>query len=321
MITHRGLVIHHYELDDHWLDKCADLGINVLGLHPPGGAKAYETLQEMLDMHDRPEFQRLLRRAADMCIVIEYEMHALTWLIPRSLFADHPDWFRMDETGTRNPDFNICPNCAEAMQYLADRSEQLARRLPTASHRYYFWPDDVGSARCSCPKCAHLSPSDQQLMLMHAILEGVRRADPKGTVPYLAYHDSLAAPSFITPKPGVFLEYAPFHRLPDRAMNDPDCEQNAAEAAHLPGLLSLFGNKDAQVLDYWLDNSMYSGWKYPPQRFTAHDEVILKDIPFYSSLGFESITSFACYLGRDYIDLYGEPNLSAYGNALSMAQP
>ena len=36
-------------------------------------------------------------------------------------------------------------------------------------------------------------------------------------------------------------------------------------------------------------------------------DVIKKDAEFYKSYGFEGLSSFACYLGKEYIDLFGKP--------------
>ena len=44
-----------------------------------------------------------------------------------------------------------------------------------------------------------------------------------------------------------------------------------------------------------------------------------KDVAFYRSLGFSSITAFGCFLGKDYTDLYGAADLSAYGKILTGA--
>lgn len=33
---------------------------------------------------------------------------------------------------------------------------------------------------------------------------------------------------------------------------------------------------------------------------------------FYREKGMQYISSFACYFGKDYTDLYGEPDLSAF---------
>ena len=69
-------------------------------------------------------------------------------------------------------------------------------------------------------------------------------------------------------------------------------------------------------MEYWIDNSRFSNWTKPPKHMTLNEEVMRKDVAFYRELGFESLTSFACYLGEDYYTLYGEPPVQRYGEIL-----
>lgn len=316
MFSRRGVVIHPFELSQAWLDTARQLDLNVLALHPPGGPRAEEHLQAMLDQLRESETQALLAQARRQGMQVEYEMHALSYLMPRTLFASHPEWFRMDAQGERVADFNLCASSQEALGYLADQAEALARLLPAESHRYYFWLDDVTAARCHCPQCRELSASEQQLLCVNAMLAGIRRTDPQGMLAYIAYLDAMEPPRRVKPASGVFLEYAPIKRRLDRPLTDSDCAENAREFAPLPELLACFGATHAQALDYWLDNSLLSGWQYPPKPFRLNGEVVRADTEAYHALGIDSVTCFACYLGPDYVALHGTPDLRAYGNAL-----
>lgn len=40
------------------------------------------------------------------------------------------------------------------------------------------------------------------------------------------------------------------------------------------------------------------------------------DVQAYREMGFESITSFGCFLGADYRELWGEPPVKRYGEIL-----
>lgn len=317
MIERRGLVIHPHELDERWLDEFAVLGLNVLGLHPVGGRESDAYVQRMLQQ--REKMGSLLDKARAMGLTIEYEMHALSFMMPRSLFAEHPTWFRMNREGARIADFNICAGSEEGLAWLGDRAAELALQLPAENHLYYFWLDDVASYSCHCEHCRHLSPSDQQLMIVNAMQRGIRKVDPQACVAYLAYVDTLRVPTRVKPDAGVFLEYAPFRRKLNRPIDDATCPENVSERTGLEDLLAFFGPENAKVLDYWTDNSLLSGWVYPPKPFTLHADVMRQDVAFYRSLGFHSITAFGCYLGKDYIDLHGKPDLSAYGKILQNA--
>ena len=87
MVERRGILVHPEELDEIWLDDIQKAEINVLGLHPVGGTHADQTLREAIEWHNTPAFQALLEKARDMGIQVEYEAHALRYLMPKELFS------------------------------------------------------------------------------------------------------------------------------------------------------------------------------------------------------------------------------------------
>ncbi len=312
MALPRGLLVHPEELDELWIKRLEKSDIRILGLHPVGGKKAHESLQSLYEDVRTGKYDARFQRLRDMGIEIEYEMHAMSWLMPRELFAEHPDWFRMNEEGERMADFNLCPSNPDALDYVSARSAELSRVLTPTTHRYHLWIDDVRDSFCHCPVCRALTPSDQALAVYNAMVKGIRTMDPLATQCYLAYQKTRPAPTSVQPAEGIFLEYAPFDRDFDRAMNDPSSEKNVTEGEPLPALLSFFGTKGAKVLEYWLDNSLFSKWTKPPKPFTLNGEVLRQDLAYYESLGFTDATVFACYLGKDYEELHGAPDIEDY---------
>lgn len=316
MIRNRGILVHPEEFDAAWLDRAEEAGLTRLGLHPVGGQSASESLERAIASHGLPEAQKLRAEAARRGIEIEYEAHTAAWLLPRSLFSAAPEWFRMDETGERRADCNLCPSNSEALSYIAERTATLSRLLYTGSSRHFYWLDDVSGRVCHCPACKKLTPGDQQLRVVNAMLMGLKRENPTATVAYLAYCDTLVPPKRVQPLDGVFLEYAPFHRDSHRPLCDADSAENAKETKTLCELLACFGKKGSQALEYWMDNSRFSNWTKPPKYMKLDEEVMKRDVAFYDALGFETVTSFGCYLGNDYQALYGEPPVHRYGQIL-----
>ncbi len=316
MLERRGILVHPEELDDQWLDSIEKADINVLGLHPVGGYRAAQTLADAVELHKTPEFQRLLKRAKEMGLTIEYEAHALRYLMPKELLSEHPDWFRMNENGERVADFNYCPSNEEANEYLSQRTAELCEALDTGSDRYFWWADDVEVSGCHCEKCKGLSVSDQLMKITNALNRGVRKYKKEGTTAFLAYHDALTPPTQVMPDEGVFLEYAPIGRDSHRPMNDAACVENAEQGRALRELIEFFGKDRSQVLEYWMDNSRFSNWTKPPKAMPLDEAVMKEDVKFYRELGFESITSFGCYLGADYRELHGQPPVQEYGDIL-----
>lgn len=315
-LNYRGVVIHPDEVSDYWSTLLSQTSLNLLGIHPVGGLSSEEHINDAISILNTPKAQDSITQLKERGVDIEYEMHALSWLLPRSLFDEHPDWFRMDEHGNRVSDFNCCMTNTEALSFIAKRAAKLAQFFVPTTNRYHFWLDDVASSRCYCPNCSSLSVSDASLLVYNAILKGIKTVNPDACHCYLAYHDTLHVPTQIKPEPGIFLEYAPMQRDLHLPLIDPDSSKNTSQIKPLDELLNVFGTKNAKVLDYWLDNSYLSGWKKPVKRFKPEPEVFKKDIEFYIEKGFEIITCFACYLGEDYFELYKEyPDIISYSNA------
>ncbi|MBP3437512.1 MAG: DUF4838 domain-containing protein [Clostridia bacterium] len=305
-MRYKGIVIYPEELSDYWLDRVADSGMNFLGIHPMGGNLQGKPIAEAIEWVQRPETQRLLERAESLGIAVEYEMHALSWLMERELFAEHPDWFRMDENGERTNDYNCCASSEEGLAHLTERAAKLASIFKTPTGRYHFWTDDVPKPKCHCPKCREISAADETMKIYNAINRGIQSVDPNGCQSYLAYDNVIDGPDTVKPDKGIYLEFAPMLRNTQRTICDPESEMNKRAVAPIRRLIELFGTKDAQVLEYWLDNSWFSDWKMPIRRFAFSPDIVAIDSAYYEKCGFETITTFGIYLGEDYYKSFGE---------------
>lgn len=313
-----GIIIFPDELSPRWVRQIIDSGLDFVALHPAlpsDSGKDYMT--DIIERMQDPAFTGMIDELRSAGVVVEFELHTMSWLLPRGTFHIHPEWFRMKEDGTRTADFNLCPSSEEALQMMEDRAAELAKILPSPqSHRYFFWLDDVASASCYCPACSKLSPADQAMTVYNRILKGIRRTDPFASQCYLAYVDTITAPEYVKPEEGIFLEYAPIGRMSGVAINDPRCPQNVDQTRGLRQLMDVFGTKNSQVLEYWLDNSRFYGWREPYGEIPFYKSVIKQDAAFYRSLGFEKMTCFACRLGDDYVERYGLPPIAEYVNLL-----
>ena len=304
-----GAVIYTHELSPFWVRQAQKANLDVLGLHPTGGEGSARSLEEAERLVQNHDFRAMVDELHQSGIKIEYEMHALSRLVPRSLFSRNPDMFRMNRQGERVADFNICPSSREALELTANSAAELADIFKSDTHKYCFWIDDVENAECHCPKCSGLSPSDQALIIYNSIADGIRKRDPEGKQCYLAYRATMKPPRLVKPRDNVFLEFAPICR----SLSQPLSNLDESETRFLPELIAIFGKNDAKALDYWLDNSLLSKWKEPPRRFALTPDIIKWDVNYYLSHGIENITTFACYLGDNYVKQHGEtPDISGY---------
>ena len=314
-MNNSGLLIHPEELDDVWVDELISRRIPVLGLHPTGGTRAADSFAAQIRRSREPRFRELVDRVTAAGISVEYEAHALRYLLPAEEFTRHPAWFRTDASGNRNPDFNCCVSNEEALEYIAGRAAEAVRSLyvgSSRSHRHYFWTDDKHDVYCHCPECSRLSPSEQQMTVMNAIVRRLRLDDPQAMLAFLSYNECTEPPAAVEPAEGIFLEIAPMNRDIHKPLYGSDDPRNSARAAEIRRLISVFGAENTKILDYWLDNSWFSFWTKPPKRFVPDVPVMKADIDFYHSLGITDISTFACFLGSDYRALYGMPDLGGY---------
>lgn len=317
MLKERGIIIHPQECGDYFASRLEETHLNVLGVHPEGGTAAHASMENCIKMLETDEWRHFRRRMDKAGIAVEFEMHALSWILNRSLFDKHKEWFRMNKDGVRVPEFNCCASNPDVIDYIRERSAELARIFHPDTDKYYFWIDDVASASCQCEKCRALSSSDQALTLYNAIADGLSSVNSRAKQSYLAYYATLPVPTNVKKRDNVFLEFAPLARDFDVSLFDESREKNYSQVKTLPALLDFFGRDDAKVLEYWMDNSLFSGWKKPPKELHFNAKTCEADVNRYKELGFTSITSFGCFLGEDYLDLYGDADLSEYDRILN----
>lgn len=253
---------------------------------------------------------------------IEHPQHAMSMLLPRELFKDDPSMFRMNEQGERTPDFNCCTASEKGLEIIAGNAAKNARTFPSTSGRYYFWMDD-GGKKCNCPVDKDLSASDQAMIVENAIIKQLRLTDKRNSVAHLAYHDTIPAPGRIQPAEGLFLQFAPFERTWDYPIADPTAKRagmnitNADYLRHLDDNLKLFPKETAEILEYWVDDSLFSNWTKPAKKLPWNKEVFLADIDTYAKRGIRDIVSFAVYIDQDYVNMYKDIGfLTDYGNGL-----
>ena len=308
------MLIHPDELSKTWIDRLADAGVSAVGLHPVGGKNADRSLKDLLDQMKTDEFCGLIDYAKSKGLEVEYEFHAMSYLLPRSLFDTHPEYFRVNKDGERTKECNFCVSNSEAMRLVTKNAADLAISLYKSSHDFYFWLDDGRNLKCHCPLCRHLSASDQQIIVLNNMLREIKKQIPDARMAYLAYVDTVVPPTHTDIEDGIFLEYAPFAKY--TASKD-KAELIKKEKEMMTPLMRVFNKCPPKVLEYWYDNSLFSNWKKPPQKFTLNESSMASDIAEYKNAGFYSISTFACFLGEDYESLYGNIDIMPFSKNVS----
>lgn len=307
----RGIVLVPGDLTlADWPARVAAAQLTTIGIHHPTSPKA------VAEWIRSDTGQRFLEACKAAHVAVEYELHAMRELLPRSLFAKDPQLFRMDAGGQRVADANCCVHSQSALEMIASNAASVARDLRPTTGRYFYWGDD-GLPWCACPKCRELSPSEQSLLISNSILRALRRDAPNAKLAHLAYDNTMQAPRKVKPDEGVFLEFAPIHRKYDVAYARQQAPADADRIEALDANLEVFPKHDAQVLEYWLDVSRFSGWKRPAVKLPWNREVFQSDVAAYRARGIRHITSFAVWIDADYRERFGELEfLREYGAGL-----
>ena len=311
----RGIILTPADFNGvDYLKLMRETELNTLGIHSGNGAN--HDLFERLGRFATPEFRAEVAAAGIEC---EYETHAASALMDPTLFSAHPEYFAVDgKTGERTCKRNWCITHPDVPAMVADNAEKLARRLPSSTHRYYFWCADFRGANCRCPECSKYSVADLQLKSVNAIAAGLRRVDPLAEISYLAYLDLDQPPVCTEPADGVFLEYAPFHRSYFESIAAPGNEKFRRS---FEALTDFFGSENCCILEYWLDSSYFSRYRKPAVRPTFIDAVLRRDLDYYLGTGAHAVTTFAVYMDGEFFKTYGDDDLRQYAATLKEYLP
>ena len=310
----RGVVIYPSDVTSvgirEWDRRIKASGINLVGIHAATFHEPLDSLKAFVQSRTGRQFLRLCRRRG---VDVEYELHVLQLLLPRDLYDAHPEYFREDASGKRQKKYNMCFTCDEAFEAMRPQIAEMMRWLRPTTHRYFLWTDDVKGAFCNCGNCRQFSPSEQALLYENRLLEMLREYDPEATLAHLAYVQTMDAPRKVTPSEGVFLEYAPIER--DYSMALPEENRRVLEEN-----LEVFPRETLHILEYWLDESMFSRWKRDALVPLPFDEQnCRRDVNLYRNYGARSITCFATWLNASYMKQFGpvEGFFKAYGRSFS----
>jgi hypothetical protein len=311
----RGIVVYPSDIISLGTSKLVrlmrDADLNLLGIHTNTGAENLSDLKAFLESKEGLLLQEECKKKN---ISIEFESHALQEILPRDLFNEHPEYFRMDRDGKRQKEYNMCFSSEGAFREIERNINEITKWLIPTSHRYFFWTDDVKHSFCCCESCKIFSESEQALLYENKLLSMLRKIDPLATIAHLAYGDTYKVPVKIKPLDGVFLEYAPISR--DYTFPLPE-----VHLQNLKNNLMVFPENTAHILEYWLDVSMFSGWrKSDLVRIPWKIQNCERDVRLYINLGIMSVTTFGAWINNDYLNKFGEDSthlvLTEYGSVL-----
>jgi hypothetical protein len=308
----RGIILAWNDVSNpdviDWIAKMNEVGLNTVSVF------GYD--------YQSDEYSEMKQKFIDNGIDFVYEEHAMSWLLPRELFKTHPEYFRMDSNGVRQPDFNGCPSNKKTLDIVFENAKKLGKANAPTNHKYYFWLYD-GGEKCYCHECVNYNDADQGLLFENTIIKALKEIDSSAQLAHLAYDKTTPAPSCVKPEDGIFLEFAPFYRRWDKPLSDREARREGQEWSHgdyldmLEDNLKVFSNKNAQVLEYWLDVSLVSGWQKPQKKLLFSKEVFKDDLNTYAGYGIQNITSYGAWIDDYYVKTYEDISfINEFGEGL-----
>lgn len=294
----RGVVLGCPDLsgDFDWPRLAQEAGLTTIGTHFGPG--------DVMPFLKSAKGRRFLDSCGERGIEVEHELHALQYLLPRERFGAEKELFRMNGKGERVCDGNCCVTNPRALEIISARAVEVARVCRSTTGRYYYWLAD-GKPVCQCPKCREFSAADQSVIVENAIVKALRaEIDPAATLSHLAYYHTLMPPTKVKPHEALFLEFAPIKRWELTKRRDPLVE-GGKDLRELDALLKVFPVETAQILEYWLDESLFSGWKRPYVKMPWNGPLTREEVKAYAKRGIRHFTTFGVYLGDEYIRSHG----------------
>lgn len=228
----------------------------------------------------------------------------------------------------RGLDFNLeihffgskfCTVDRNELEISKKRLKEFLELVPSEINDFFLWPADRPLTHCDCEQDRNLSLSDQVLIFTNRMLQVIREVRPKARLAFIQYFSTWEPPIKVKPLDGIFLEIAPIHQCFSHAICDPACELNKnIVIPQIEEALKIFNPKEAQVLGYWLDSSLFGRERFKDLlgRLPQFGGIMKQELNYYLEKGIRAITTFVVGLDKDYFYTFTSPTVFQYAQLL-----
>lgn len=171
-------------------------------------------------------------------------VHTLQWIIPRSLFDSHPEYFGCDENGNRSSNRQPCLSNNDVFEMAVD----FALTFFSQYNTILSISQNDGMSFCQCDQCrafndAHGGTDAASMVnFVNRVAARVRETYPNARFETLAYQDSLTPPTGIRPAEDVVIRLCPVNGCVLHDFDDPACKKNIAFDKQVKGWVALTEN-------------------------------------------------------------------------------
>ncbi len=278
----RCLIIGHQAFMEDVADWVVWAGrnrLNTIFFHTTNGSLALGAVPESQYLAFKAVYLPLMQERG---MTLEHGGHGLADLLPRSLFTQMPEAFRLN-TGKRTPDHNFCPSCQPGLDIIRQNAEKHFSAHPEVDV-FHLWADDIpGGGWCECETCCAYTASEQLLLATNAVAEALQAVNPAAQISFIAYHDTETLPVKVTPHPNVHMLWAPRMRCYAHGSEDAACSLNVPHYNQTFRKQAQYFQhskaKPARIFEYYLDAVLFKS-VLPPL-----PAVIQQDVRFYRDAG------------------------------------
>lgn len=204
------------------------------------------------------------------------------------LYAEHPEWFGMDENGVRSkhPRYVVCTSEPGVVEYMINAVKVYLKAHPEIN-TFAFWPPDA-ARWCRCERCAAIgSDSQKHILLVNQVTEALSAEFPNIQLECLAYEAYLNPVREVTLSPSVMVDFCPIDQSYETQIYDSANEKNTMYAQAFQGWGECFSG-EINLYSYYRKYA----WKSLPMVLPHY---IAADVRWYAANGVDGVS------------IYGEP--------------
>ena len=155
-------------------------------------------------------------------------VHTLQWIITADLFAEHPEYFGMDESGNRTTNRQPCLSNEEVF----DLTVAAAKAHFAQYDSIYSVSQNDGMDFCRCAECVAFNDahggvdSASMLNFVNRVAAEVKKDYPNAKIETLAYQRSETPPSGLTVEENVIIRVCPISTCVLHDLDDDSCPAN-----------------------------------------------------------------------------------------------
>ncbi len=171
-------------------------------------------------------------------------VHTLGWMITQDMYAEHPEYFGMDESGTRQPDRQPCLSNPQVLEIVI-----------AAAKAHFSQYDSIFSVSqndnqefCKCSECVAFNNSHggvesaSMLNFTNKVAKAIKEEYPDRMVETLAYQRTETPPAGLTVEDNVVIRLCPIQTCVLHSLDDKTCPENKEFDSNFTGWADMTEN-------------------------------------------------------------------------------